>query len=243
MASVITENLEEFTSSSPREVNYNLRQLVQAGERISVIFDEGRETFLTILLDVDEDTGLLYFDWGGNDHLVRKFLQSERNFFICSPAGIRNQFMVGKVWEADFDRRRAFATRLPQRFMRLQRREFFRLQLPMTQRQQCAVQSEKFPQQLVLAVVDVGIGGVGLESTNPTLPFSAGEILPGTIIPLGNYGRLNVDLNVRYTTRITRGNKEHARMGCQFVKLPGAQEHDLQRFMTHIQRELKAKAL
>jgi c-di-GMP-binding flagellar brake protein YcgR len=174
---------------------------------------------------------------------VRKFLQSERNFFICSPGGIRNQFMVGKVWEAEFDRRRAFATRLPQRFMRLQRREFFRLHLPMTQRPQCSVQSDKYPQPLSLAVVDIGIGGIGLESMTPKLPYSAGEILPGILIPLGNYGRLNVDLNVRYTTQITRGNKEHGRMGCQFLKLPGPQEHDLQRFLTHIQREIKAKSM
>jgi c-di-GMP-binding flagellar brake protein YcgR len=242
MASVIDEDLEEFTTSAPREVAYNLRQLVQAGERISVIFDEGRESFLTLLLDIDEDTGLLYFDWGGTEHTVRKFLDSDRNFFVCNPGGIRNQFMVGKVWEAEVDRRRAFATRLPKRFMRLQRREFFRLTLPITQRPQCGLQSPQHPQRMVLAAVDIGIGGVGFELPGGALPFAAGEIMPRVAIPLAANVRIDVDLNVRYVTRITRGGKETARMGCQFVALSGAQEHDLQRFLTNVQREMKARA-
>ncbi len=242
MASVIEEDLEEYTTSSPREVAYNLRQLVQNGERLSIIFDNGRETFLTVLLDVDEDTGLLYFDWGGSDALVKKFLESERNFFLCSPAGIRNQFMVGKVWEAEVDRRRAFATRLPKRFMRLQRREFFRLHLPITQRPQCGIQSAQHPNRLVLPIVDIGIGGVGFEAAGVSLDFAAGEILQRVGFALGNYGRIDTDLNVRYTSQITRGGKDAVRMGCQFVRLTGAQEHDLQRFITAIQREMKARA-
>jgi c-di-GMP-binding flagellar brake protein YcgR len=60
---------------------------------------------------------------------------------------------------------------------------------------------------------------------------------------LGTFGRITVDLNVRYTARLTRGGKETARMGCSFVKLSGAMEHNLQRFLTHIQREAKARAL
>ena len=243
MASVIEEDLEEYTTKSPREVMYNLRQLIQAGERISVIFADGRESFLTILLDIDEDTGLLYFDWGGTEDTVRKFLQSERNFFVCNPGGIRNQFMVGKVWEVQFERRRSFAARLPQRFMRLQRREFFRLTLPITLRPQCTVQSVQHPTPLKLSIVDIGIGGVGFEAPHTFLSFSAGEILSSVAISLGTSGRINAELNVRYSAQLTRGGRDTVRMGCQFVSLNGHQEHELQRFLTHVQRELKARAL
>jgi c-di-GMP-binding flagellar brake protein YcgR len=243
MASVIEEDLEEYTSKAPREVAYNLRQLIQAGERISVIFADGHESFLTILLDIDEDTGLLYFDWGGAEDTVRKFLQSDRNFFVCNPSGIRNQFMVGKVWEVQFEKRRAFATRLPQRFMRLQRREFFRLSLPFSLRPQCSLQSTQHPKPLLLSIVDIGIGGAGFEIPQGTLDFSAGEILERSGIVLGTSARIDVEFNVRYTGRLTRGGKETARMGCQFVRLNGHQEHELQRFLTHVQRELKARAL
>lgn len=242
MASVIDENLHQFTTKSPREVAYNLRQLVQAGERVSVMFNEGQESFLTILLDVDEDTGLLYFDWGGTESTVRKFLQSERNFFICTPGGIRNQFVVGKVWEAEVDKRRAFATRLPQSFTRLQRREFFRLTLPMSQRPQCSIRSANHPQALAFSVVDIGIGGVGLEIAQGKLNFVIGETIERVGIPLGTFGRIDVDFKIRFSAQVTRAGKEITILGCEFVKLSGAQENTLQRFITQIQREIKARA-
>lgn len=243
MSSVIEEDLEEFTTKAPREVAYNLRQLVQAGERVSVVFDEGKESFLTVLIDIDEDTGLLYFDWGGSETLNQKFLKSERNFFVCAPGGIRNQFMVGKVWEVQVDKRRAFAARLPQRYMRLQRREFFRMTLPITQRPKCGLHSEQHRQEQVYAVVDIGIGGVGFETPGGSFDYVPGEILQGAVIDVGAFGRIRVDLNVRYTTQLTRGGKETARMGCAFVDLGHAGEHGLQKFLTHVQRELKARAI
>lgn len=242
MASVTDENLNEFTTKSPREVVYNLRQLIIAGERVSVMFHEGQESFLTILIDVDEDAGILYFDWGGSETTIRKFLQSERNFFICSPGGIRNQFMVGKVWETEVDKRKAFATYLPQSFTRLQRREFFRLSLPMSLRPQCSAQTAKHPQPLALSIVDISIGGVGIEIAQSKLDFVIGETIDRVGIPLGTFGRIDVNLKVRFSGQASRGGKEITVLGTEFVKLSGAQENIVQRFMTHIQRELKARA-
>ena len=243
MASVIEEDLEEFTSTSPREVAFNLRKLVQAGERISVIFDDGRESFLTVLLDIDEDTGLLYFDWGGVESTNQKVLKSDRNFFVCSPAGIRNQFMVGKVWELELNKRRAFATRLPQRFMRLQRREFFRLILPYTQRPTCRIALPETNHHLNLPVIDIGIGGIGVELTGARIGYAAGTVFPDSVIDLGGFGRLNDGLEIRYTAQSPRHGKEISRMGCRFVALGGAMEHSLQRYLTHVQREIKAHSM
>jgi c-di-GMP-binding flagellar brake protein YcgR len=243
MASVIEENLEEFTSTSPREVAFNLRKLAQSGERISVIFDDGRESFLTVLLDIDEDTGLLYFDWGGVESTNQKILKSDRNFFVCSPAGIRNQFMVGKVWGLELNKRRAFATRLPQRYIRLQRREFFRLTLPYTQRPTCRIALPETDRHLDLPVVDIGIGGIGLEFSGARIDYAAGTIFPNSAIDLGAFGRLNVNVEIRYTTHVLRHGKEISHIGCRFATLGGAMEHNLQRYLTHIQREIKAHSI
>lgn len=241
MASVIEDNVDDFTITSPREVMFYLRQLIQHGERLSVIFNEGRDSFLTVLVDLNEDDGLLYFDWGGSEEINRRFLQADRAFFVCAPQGIRNQFMCGKAWEVEVDRRRAYATRLPARYIRLQRREFFRLTLPMSLRPQVGIQSEQNPQRLVVSLIDIGIGGVCLEAPVSRLPYTPGEILTRVGINLGTFGRIDVELNVRSNYPMSRGNKEVTRLGCQFVKLSGAQEHTIQRFITHIQREEKAR--
>ncbi len=56
------EELERCTLHSPREVIFQLRGMIKRGDRVTVLFQEGRQSFLTVLLDVSEDKGLLYFD-------------------------------------------------------------------------------------------------------------------------------------------------------------------------------------
>ena len=52
---------------------------------------------------------------------------------------------------------------------------------------------------------------------------------------------LRLDLQVRYIGTLQRGNREVGHFGCGFVKLSAAQEHELQKFITNVQREERAK--
>jgi c-di-GMP-binding flagellar brake protein YcgR len=73
------------------------------------------------------------------------------------------------------------------------------------------------------------------------LPFEIGQVIPRATIDLGKYGKLEMDLVVRFVGAVTRGHKHAGRLGCQFVKLTNPQENDLQRFVTQVQREERAK--
>ena len=54
------EELERCTLRNPREVIFQLRGMIKRGDRVTVLFQEGRQSFLTVLLDLSEDKGLLY---------------------------------------------------------------------------------------------------------------------------------------------------------------------------------------
>lgn len=241
MSSSKEENLESYTITFRREIVFYLRQLINDGERISVVFDEGRETVLTVLLDVDEENNTVIFDWGGSQSTNRRLLESPRSFFIANPHGVRNQFITARVWETTYQGRPAFATAIPDKYVRLQRREFFRMLLPMTQRRPCTFKMPDAEKVWEMSVIDLGLGGAGLEAPVESLPFTVGQILPQVRIDLGKFGRIEVDLEIRYAGSASRGNKQVSRLGCHFVKLGRAQENDLQRFITHVQREERAK--
>lgn len=241
MSSSNEENLESYTITFRREIVFYLRQLINDGERISVVFDEGRETVLTVLLDVDEENNTVIFDWGGSPSTNRRLLESPRSFFIANPNGVRNQFITARVWETTYQGRPAFATAIPDKYVRLQRREFFRMLLPMTQRRPCTFKMPDSEKVWEMSVIDLGLGGAGLEAPMESLPFAVGQILPQVRIDLGKFGRIEVDLEIRYAGSASRGNKQVSRLGCHFVKLGRAQENDLQRFITHVQREERAK--
>lgn len=234
------EEIEKFTTNNRREIVFYLRQLVNEGERVSVIFNEGSETVLTVLLDVREEEGTLLFDWGGSEIANRKLLQAERSFFVCAPHGVRNQFSTGQVRETTYKNRPAFATRIPDHYTRLQRREFFRLVLPMTRRPPLVLRQEDGRTQQ-LAIVDISIGGIAAELPDTKQTFDSGQVLPRVRIELKGIGNLEVDLEVRNLVEIQRGNKTSRRIGCQFVKLSHAMENQLQRFITDVQREERAR--
>ncbi len=241
MSLPLQEDLEEFTTTYRREIVFNLQQLIDRGERVSVVFDEGRETFLTVLLAVNDEKDILAFDWGGSEEINRRFLASERCVFVCSPHGVHNQFPAGRPQEVTYKGRRAFAVHVPTHYTRLQRRQAFRLVLPVTQRPQCTLAPTGKGQQPVFSVVDIGLGGVGIETPAPASAFTLGQILPGAAIDLKGFGMLRVDLEVRFAGAVQRGAKQLGRLGCRFVSITPAQEHQLQKFITHVQREERSR--
>ena len=238
--SITAEELEKFSTTHRREILFYLHQLIADGERVSVVFNEGSEMFLTVLLDIDEAQGLLIFDWGGSEDTNQKLLKSGRNFFVCAPHGVKNQFLTGAVRETTHLQRRAFVTRLPERYTRLQRREFFRLVLPMTRRPISSLpQGEAEPMQL--PVIDISIGGIAMETPSATPPFEIGQHLPDSVIELKDGHTIAVELEVRNVSQLQRGNKVVGRIGCRFIGLSHHDEHVLQRFITDVQREERAR--
>jgi c-di-GMP-binding flagellar brake protein YcgR len=234
------DELERFTTKNRREVLFYLHQLINDGERISVSFNEGKETVLTMLLHVSEAENMLIFDWGGSETTNRKLMQSERNFFVCAPLGVKNQFMCGMVYETIYKKRRAFATRVPDYYTRLQRREFFRLVLPMTRRPACIIQQGDSP-ALQLTVMDISIGGIAAELSGGQLAYEIGQVLQRAQIELKGVGTLDVSLEVRNRNSVQRGGKTSDRIGCHFLNLSHAMETQLQRFITNVQREERAR--
>lgn len=237
---ITAEEYEKFTSTNRREILFYLHQLINDGERISVVFNEGQDALLTVLLDVNDDSNQLIFDWGGSEETNRKLLQSERNFFVCAPHGIANKFMTGQVSQITYKKRPAFSAHLPDRYTRLQRREFFRLVLPMTRRPTCTLNMADGA-TMQLSIIDISIGGVAAELPGGKLPFDIGRRLPHARIDLKGVGMLDVDLEVRNSCEIQRGGKASGRIGCSFVKLSHAMENQLQRFITDVQREERAR--
>lgn len=233
------ENLDDFTITSRREILFYLRQLINEGVQVSIMFNEGHDTLLTMLLDVDEDKNQLIFDWGGSEDSNRRFLRSEKNYFIARPQGVRNQFVTGQAQEISYNKRRAFAVKLPEKYVRLQRREFFRLTLPITQRPVCVMTSSE-GKEMKLETVDIGLGGVALEAPALEFPCDLGMVFQARI-DIKNQGVLRVPLKVCYRGEITRGTKQIVRLGCHFEKMSHAQENELQKFITHVQREERAK--
>jgi len=233
------EDFERCTLSGRREILFQLRSLIRQGARVSVTFDEGRHSFLTVLIDVSESDNALYFDIGGSDETNRAFMKAERSQFATVVEGIRLQFSAKRASMTTVNGEQVFAVTLPTSMLRLQRREAFRLQLPSSKPYICRVRRGS-PQEIALPIYDISVGGLGIVVAEQ-LAYDAMEMLENCWIDLRESGMLAVALEVRYImAKDNRSGKVHWHMGCRFVKASPANETMIQRFMARIEVERRA---
>jgi len=233
------DDLRRCTLSGQREILFQLRSLIRQSERVSVSFDEGRQSFLTVLIDVIEDEGYLTFDIGGSEETNRAFLKAERCVFVGVVEGIRIQFSASQARKITINGEQVFAVALPRSLLRLQRREAFRLQLPSSKPYICRIRRGS-PEETALPLYDISVGGIGIQVAEP-LAFEAMEQLDNCWIDLRDSGMLNLTLEVRYVMATeSRTGKTLVHMGCRFLKLSPLNETLIQRFMAHIEAERRA---
>lgn len=235
------DEIERCTMTGRREIVFQLRGLIKQGERLSVTFDGGRQTFLTVLIEVSGDDSRLYFDVGGSEETNRAFLLTERSTLTSVVNGVRIQFTAPRAQEKTLRGDRVFVVPVPKDLLRLQRRDVFRLQLPIIKPYVCRIRRDT-PEEKILPLHDISIGGIGVLSSEK-LDFEQLEVLDNCSIDLHDSGALALKLEVRYITALeSRTGKPLWHMGCQFIKLSPANETLIQRFMGRLQAELRALA-
>ena len=94
-------DIDSFTITSRSEIVFYLHQLINDQEPLSVMFEEGRESMLTIALDLSEEKNQLILDWGGSEETNKRLLKAGSTSFVANPLGVRNLFQTAGG-DADF---------------------------------------------------------------------------------------------------------------------------------------------
>ena len=234
-------DLAKFTLATPAEIAQHLASIAKHGHMVTVFANKGKSFILTRLLDVDFQTGLFTFDWGAEEDTNAQVLNSERNVFVCSPEGVKTQFVTGQVSKVMLEGRPAFLCKLPEQVIKLQRREFFRIQTPLGTPVFCHIAD--FGQRAIdLALFDISLGGMSLWLPGvSTTGFDIGQQYRQCTIDLKPFGTLNLGIEVRHrlTARMRNGN-EAMRIGCSYLNLTPQMETLIQRYVGFLERERRA---
>ncbi|AXK39156.1 flagellar brake protein [Crenobacter cavernae] len=235
-------DLARYTLTARVEIAHHLRAIAQAGPMVTVFSNRGRTFILTRFLEVDAKAGVLIFDWGSNPDTNRQMLESERNVFVCSPDGVKTQFVTGAAREVEYEGRQAFEADLPEQVVKLQRREYFRIQTPVINPLVCLI--DDFPEgPIELPLYDISLGGIALWLPTASAPgFELGQRYERCRIELPGIGSLNVALEVRHHLTVQQRNGNEAkRVGCYFLNLRPAMENLVQRYVAQLERERRAR--
>ena len=161
--------------------------------------------------------------------------------FVCSPDGVKTQFVTSAARKVMLDSGPAFEVDLPEQVIKLQRREFFRIQTPVSNPVSCHIAD--YPgRPLDLVLFDISLGGCSLWLPAPHAPgFDLGQKYQNCSFELKPLGSLRVGIEIRHrlTTQLRNGN-EAVRAGCAFLNMTPSSETLVQRYVGQLERERRA---
>lgn len=228
------------------EIHFVLRSLIQKGAMIAVYFNHGSAFFLTSLLALTPERNELVFDLGSDAEMNQKALAADKLIFTTMIDKVKIQFSLGKPSQIQFEGRPAFRSAAPESLLRLQRREYFRLSTPIATPLKCTIEMRRADDSAIsveMPLLDISGGGTGLMVHEEQAElFTVESTFTNCKITLPDEGLLACSLRVRNIFSVTTKNGSHyLRIGCEFIDLPGPRLTMIQRYITRVERERKAR--
>jgi len=231
---------------SRTEILFVLKALVEKGAMITVYFDGGKSFLLTSLNEISSDGNTLVFDYGSDEEMNRKAVQADKLVFTTTLDKVKIQFIIKGLSQSTYDGRKAFTGKLPETLLRLQRREYYRLSTPIANPIKVSIDlilADGSKNAIETNMLDISGGGIGL-----MVPLTMADHFPIGVtfkdckFTLPEEGQLVTALCVRNAFPVTtKTGNQYLRVGCEYLDLPGTRLTMIQRYITRVERERKAR--
>ena len=240
------DDYSQYLLFSRSEILAVLRTLIQKNAMITVHFDQGRSFLLTSMISLAAENTGFFLDIGSDDEMNRRALKAKKLIFTALIDKVKIQFSLEKIILVQHDGRPSFYGRIPEKLLRLQRREYFRLSTPIANPLKLHTtlpRPDGSLMQIEFPLIDISGGGVGLTvSLEQAQLFQRGDLLVDCRLMLPNEGLLVTTLCVRNMFNVTtRSGAHYVRVGCEFTDMPPARLTLVQRYITRVERERKAR--
>ena len=240
------EEFAQFFLGNPREILFYLRILTKRRSLFTAYLDEGADFFLTAIVAVDEAAGLILLDPQHAEESNAQFANARQITLVGNLDSVKMQIRLPALQLSKFEGQSVLSAPIPPAILRLQRREFFRLEPPITQPIHCKLAKKDVTgvmQTFEFGLADISGGGVCL-----IVPTELGEsflrdaLFQQCRLEIPGEGVIQVSLRIRKSVEMSDRSGQHSlRIGCEFVNLPGARLAFIERYITRIERERKAR--
>ncbi|MCX7945892.1 MAG: flagellar brake protein [Hydrogenophilus sp.] len=226
----------------PREIETLLKALIAQRTQLG-LFVGGQHLFTTQLIELDPH--FLWLDISRNPALNQRALGQPA---ICLGRldGVHTQFALKTLTLDPRAGGEAFRSERPTAILRLQRREYYRLKVPLSHNVVCRINISPPgtpPVYIPLRVLDLSAGGIALLAPPSSVRLTEGQRYSDCFLYLPHHEPIKVTLEVRNLFHILNRTGHYVeRAGCCFVDLPLAAQKILQRYILNTQREVQRAA-
>jgi len=219
------------------EIMQKLRQLGKKHSLLTLHFND--QTMLSTVVDVLADKNLLVLDYGGNEELNQKLLKHDRAVIKTDYNGITAQFSIKAIKKARLQGKPSFACPLPESVLWVQRREFYRVKIPLSEVVNCEI-IHGDNHRAVYPVLDISVGGIALFDRNEELELEPGNTFQNCKLTLGEHDSAFIDLEIRNIIPLNPEEpSEGRRCGCAFINISGDFEISVQKFINLVDQQQK----
>jgi len=232
------ELLARCTLHSRAAILFQLRAIQKRKLLVNLDVQGSRQIVVTSVLGVNETNNTVILDSARGDALNHELLSGKGAEFVAQLDGVSISFTTGPVTLCTYEKLPALRISIPKSMIRLQRREHFRVPLPIANPVRCIVPSPaaEDPDPISTHIVDISCGGVALADTSGRIGTETGLILQDCRLLLPESEAVITSLEVRNTAQIRLQNGSFQnRVGCRFVDLPNDMAARLQRFIMAIE--------
>lgn len=239
-----TENQSPYQVESRREILALLKGFKEKNQLISMMINGGSEVFITSVLYVDDANNLLIIDSAPNNQANQRIIEASSVFFDGLLDRISIQFSSSRVQRIQYENRPALQMPIPVSLIRLQRRENYRINTPLSKPVKChiPITVDDIKKDYKFSLVDISCGGIALLDDHHILELSVGKDYANCIIDLPGVEAIELGLQIRNAQELILLNgRATRRVGCAFVKLSSRDLTSVQRYIMKLERERNAK--
>jgi c-di-GMP-binding flagellar brake protein YcgR len=226
------------------EIAACLRLMCGSGDMVAAHFAGGDDFFLSTLLAVWPEPGEFLVEAPAGAKLRERALREGSLAFVATHQRIRLQFSAGPVRLHRDAGREVLALPLPGELLRLQRRDDFRVPLPLTRPLLCSIAAQPplLERATTVNVTDISCGGVAVVNWGEQLRLEVGNRFRDCLLELPGMGQVRVELQVRSSSEaLTLNGKKRRRAGCEFVAISGRDRAILQRFVDRLDHDYRGR--
>lgn len=237
-----TDDHERYWVRQSVEVERILREVCRTGGLVSLYGENGRDFSLTRIVDVDAGTKHVWLDYGPDENVNTRLAASRTATLSSSQDGVHIQFTVSTPEKVMYKSGHAWRMSWPDRILRLQRREYYRLSTSLVHPIRCLIKASRGVMETT--VMDISVGGMAVLAYEGGHVLEAGQIFHGCRLTLPDMAGGEISFSLRvintFDMRLKNGRMSH-RAGCEFVDLPTSVETEIQRYILKTERERRSR--
>lgn len=238
-------NWHDYEVTSRREIIALLKSIGEHKQLIRMLVHGEADVSVTSILDIDQDNGLVILDCAVSNAQNQRALAARQMSFETTLDKIRILFAADALTQVQYKGAPAFSMPIPDSLIRLQRREYYRMQTPVSNpvRALIALPLELGGGIQAFPLADISCGGIAILDNRMQLgETTIGSQLDNVKIELPEIGQVATSLQIRNSMNITLlNNKTNRRLGCVFVDISRGNMASVQKYITKLERERNAR--